>query len=164
MSETAERLKKFVAYAKRLKGDEKGEAQVFCDRLVLAFGHAGYKEAGAVLEHRVKKNDGTRGTSFADLVWPGRMLLEMKKRGEKLQSLEQPGKHPLREAHESLDAAVRAAYGMGKREDPLAFLLRLNGLVAKAEAAGEGVTGPGLPASAKGSKKVMSGDCVRMPG
>jgi hypothetical protein len=85
MSETAERLKRFVTYAKWLKGDEKGEAQVFCDRLFIAFGHAGYKEAGAVLEHRLKKNDGTRGTSFADLVWPGRMLLEMKKRGEKLQ-------------------------------------------------------------------------------
>ena len=83
---------------------------------------------------------------------------------ELYRSLEQPGKHPLKEAHETLDSAVRAAYGMGRKEDPLAFLLRLNGLVAKAEAAGEHVTGPGLPASARGSKKVMSADCVRMPG
>ena len=37
-----------------LKGNEKGEAQVFCDRLFQAFGHGGYKEAGATLEYRVK--------------------------------------------------------------------------------------------------------------
>lgn len=30
----------FIDYAKSLKGDEKGEAQVFCDRLFKAFGHA----------------------------------------------------------------------------------------------------------------------------
>lgn len=52
MSETAERLAKFVEYAKSLDGDEKGEAQVFCDRLFIAFGHDGYKEAGATLEFR----------------------------------------------------------------------------------------------------------------
>jgi hypothetical protein len=34
--------------------DEKGEAQVFCDRLFQAFGHGGYKAAGATLEYRVK--------------------------------------------------------------------------------------------------------------
>ena len=85
MSEVVERLKEFVAYAGRLRGDEKGEAQVFCDRLFRAFGHGGYREAGAILEHRLKKKDGVKGTGFADLVWPSRALLEMKKRGEKLQ-------------------------------------------------------------------------------
>lgn len=44
-----ERLQRFVQYAHKLKGDEKGEAQVFCDRLFQAFGHAVYKEAGATL-------------------------------------------------------------------------------------------------------------------
>ena len=48
-------LKKFVAYAKSLSGDEKGEAQVFLDRLFQGFGHAGYHEAGATLEFRVSK-------------------------------------------------------------------------------------------------------------
>ncbi len=85
MPEAVERLKEFVAYAGTLRGDEKGEAQVFCDRLFRAFGHGGYREAGATLEHRLKKKDGAKGTGFADLVWPGRVLLEMKKRGEKLQ-------------------------------------------------------------------------------
>jgi hypothetical protein len=84
MSETADRIQKFVEYAGTLKGDEKGEAQVFCDRLFRGFGHDGYKEAGATLEFRLKKASG-KGTSFADLVWKPRLLLEMKKRGEKLQ-------------------------------------------------------------------------------
>ena len=84
MSEVVERLKEFQAYAALLDGDEKGEAQVFCDRLFQAFGHKGYKESGANLEFRIKKKS-AKGTSFADLVWKPRLLLEMKKRGEKLQ-------------------------------------------------------------------------------
>ena len=79
-----ENLNRFVAYARTLSGDEKGEAQVFCDRLFRAFGHSGYKEAGATLEFRIKKKDG-KGTQFADLIWKPRMLQEMKKTpGEKL--------------------------------------------------------------------------------
>ncbi|MGB3542293.1 MAG: DNA methyltransferase, partial [Rubrivirga sp.] len=81
MDET--RLRDFVDYAVTLDGDEKGEAQVFLDRFFQAFGHAGYKEAGATLEDRVRRKG--RATGFADLVWPGRVLVEMKKRGEKLQ-------------------------------------------------------------------------------
>ena len=77
-----ERLKLFVAYHATLQGDEKGEAQVFCDRLFQAFGHGGYKEAGAILEFRVKKRTG--GSTFADLLWRPHLLLEMKRRGEPL--------------------------------------------------------------------------------
>src|ERR1035437_4354820 len=84
MTETTDRLKHFVEYWHSLSGDEKGEAQVFCDRLFQAFGHEGYKEAGATLEHRVKRKGVGSGTSFADLVWKPRVLIEMKKRGEKL--------------------------------------------------------------------------------
>ena len=83
MSDLVKEIEQFVAYAKTLKGDEKGEAQVFCDRLFKAFGHGGYKEAGATLEHRIKKASG-KGVNFADLVWKPRLLLEMKKAGEKL--------------------------------------------------------------------------------
>ena len=83
MATTVENLTKFVQYAKSLSKDEKGEAQVFCDRLFQAFGHEGYKEAGATLEYRIKKASG-KGTSFADLIWKPRLLLEMKKGGEKL--------------------------------------------------------------------------------
>lgn len=84
MSKVVDDLKSFQAYVALLDGDEKGEAQVFCDRLFKAFGHEGYKEAGASLEFRIKKKS-SKGTSFADLIWKPRLLLEMKKRGEKLQ-------------------------------------------------------------------------------
>jgi len=75
-------LDEFVKYANTLDGDEKGEAQVFIDRLFKAFSRRGYKEAGATLEMRVKNDRG--GTAFADLVWKPKVLLEMKKRGEDL--------------------------------------------------------------------------------
>lgn len=54
MSTAVEPIRQFVEYAGTLKGNEKGEAQVFCDRLFQAFGHGGYKEAGATLAYRVK--------------------------------------------------------------------------------------------------------------
>ena len=75
----------FLAYcATHIKGDEKGEAQTFLDRFFTALGHTdGYKGAGATLEHRIP-NKRTHSTSFADLVWPKRALIEMKKRGEDL--------------------------------------------------------------------------------
>lgn len=75
-------LDEFVAYVKTLDGDEKGEAQVFLDRLFRAFSRDGYKEAGATLEHRIRNKGGH--TSFADLVWKPIVLIEMKKRGEDL--------------------------------------------------------------------------------
>lgn len=84
MDDVAGSMAHFLAYARTLKGDERGEAQVFCDRLFRAFGHAGYKEAGATLEERVKLPDGR--TKFADLRWSNRLLIEMKKRGERLGS------------------------------------------------------------------------------
>jgi hypothetical protein len=73
-------MKAFAAYARNCS-DERGDAQVFCDRLFRAFGHKGYKEAGATLETRIKI-EGT--THFADLVWKPRAVIEMKKRGERL--------------------------------------------------------------------------------
>ncbi|MBI2809011.1 MAG: class I SAM-dependent DNA methyltransferase [Planctomycetes bacterium] len=79
---TTQKIKDFVAFAARLKGDEKGEAQIFLDRLFQAFGHAGSIEVGGIFEYRVHPG---KTTKFADLVWPRRVLIEMKKRGEKLQ-------------------------------------------------------------------------------
>ena len=52
-TERAKRLADFVLWvAANIKGDEKGEAQVFLDRFFQAFGHAGLREAGAMLEER----------------------------------------------------------------------------------------------------------------
>lgn len=64
--------------AKHIKGDEKGEAQVFLDRFFQAFGWPGLKEAGANCELRVKNTTG--GTSFADLVWKPVVVIEMEAR------------------------------------------------------------------------------------
>lgn len=82
MIEQNHQIKSFIEYFSTLSGDEKGEAQVFCDRLFQAFGHEGYKEAGASLEFRVKTKGKT--TKFPDLVWKPKLLLEMKKRGSDL--------------------------------------------------------------------------------
>lgn len=82
LSEIADRMRAFVAYATPLT-DEKGQAQVFCERLFQAFGHKGYHEAGAVLEDRISKKGG-KGKKFVDLVWKPVVLIEMKSAGQKL--------------------------------------------------------------------------------
>ncbi|MBI1284995.1 MAG: N-6 DNA methylase [Thiobacillus sp.] len=76
-------MRHFVDWcAAHIKGDEKGEAQIFLDQFFRAFGHDGAKDAGATFEERIKKEG--KGTSFADLVWKPLVLVEMKKRGEDL--------------------------------------------------------------------------------
>jgi SAM-dependent methyltransferase len=83
MTARADKLRHFVDWcAAHIKGDEKGEAQIFLDQFFRAFGHEGVKEAGAAFEERIKKEG--KGTSFADLVWKPLVLVEMKKRGEDL--------------------------------------------------------------------------------
>lgn len=86
MTAAADKTAKLKAFkdwtAKHIKGDEKGEAQVFLDRLFQAFGWPGLKEAGANCELRVRNTTG--GTSFADLVWKPVVVIEMKKRGADL--------------------------------------------------------------------------------
>lgn len=90
-------LQDFVDFHSTLQGDEKSESQIFLDRFFQAFYHKGAKEAGAVYEYRVKKGSTKGNTGFADLVWKrpetkdkkddlprGGVIIEMKKRGEKL--------------------------------------------------------------------------------
>ncbi len=78
-------------------------------------------------------------------------------------TLDQPGQNPLRDAHEQLDAAVRAAYGMKAKEDSLGFLLALNHALAEREKAGKAVTAPGLPRCVKDAAALITEDCVRVP-
>jgi hypothetical protein len=87
--EHKQRLQAFVAWWRQhIQGDEKGEAQTFVSELMKAFGHAGALEAGGRLETRVRrKRSGRASVAFADYVLPGKVLIEMKKRGENL------GKH-----------------------------------------------------------------------
>jgi len=65
------RLQDFVAWtAAHITGDEKGQAQIFLDRLFQAFGRKGLLEVGGQPEFRIRKSkeDGG-GTAFADYVW-----------------------------------------------------------------------------------------------
>jgi hypothetical protein len=78
-------------------------------------------------------------------------------------TLDLPGKNPLRDAQDRLDAAVREAYGMKPKQEPLAFLLALNGEVAASEEAGEAVTAPGLPPCVSDPAPFITGDCIRVP-
>ncbi|EKE03960.1 MAG: hypothetical protein ACD_20C00124G0012 [uncultured bacterium] len=79
MNEAA--ISKFIEYNKLLKGYEKGEGQVFLERLFQAFGHEGLAESGVILEYKLKID---KTTKFPDLIWPGKVLIEMKSRGENL--------------------------------------------------------------------------------
>jgi hypothetical protein len=94
-------LTEFVCFAQALRGDEKSEAQAFLDHFFRALGHDGAIEAGATFEFRVAKKPGSPqlelikgngapqrskgGKKFADLLWPDRVLIEMKSRGEHLE-------------------------------------------------------------------------------
>ena len=92
-------LAEFVSFAQGLAGDEKSEAQTFLDRFFRSLGHQGVVEAGATFEFRIAKKPGSAqlelirepgarpkgGKKFADLLWPDRVLIEMKSRGEKLE-------------------------------------------------------------------------------
>jgi hypothetical protein len=77
------RLQEFVAWsATHITGDEKGQSQLFLDRLFQAFGRKGLLEVGGQPEFRIRKakEDGG-GIAFADYVWKPLVLIEMKKRG-----------------------------------------------------------------------------------
>lgn len=81
-----QRLGAFATWAAtHIRGDEKGEAQIFLDRLFQAFGQPGVLEIGGQTEYRIRKakEDGG-GTAFADYVWKPVVLIEMKKRGQNL--------------------------------------------------------------------------------
>ncbi|SRR6266496_5395256 len=65
-----EKLFEFVEWSrKHVTGDEKGQAQVFLDRLFQAFGQAGSLDLGGHPEFRIRKADEDGGgTAFADYV------------------------------------------------------------------------------------------------
>lgn len=79
----AARLAEFVRWTKaNITGDEKGQAQIFLDRLFIGLGHRGCLDVGGTLEFRVVNR--TNPVSFADYVWKPYVLIEMKKRGTDL--------------------------------------------------------------------------------
>ena len=77
-------IEDFVFYVnENLTGDEKGQAQLFCDRLFRAFGHKGILEADGNLEVRVKEAESEK-TKYIDCLWSpaGKdgVLIEMKRK------------------------------------------------------------------------------------
>jgi hypothetical protein len=76
-------------------------------------------------------------------------------------TLELPGKHPLKDAHAALDAAVLSAYGFSARDDLLAQLLALNLSVAAGEREGQPVTAPGVPPGYPDPSRLVTDDCIR---
>jgi len=74
--------------------------------------------------------------------------------------LELPGEHVVKDAQKKLDEAVRAAYRLRAKSDPLSFLLKLNEDIAKREVKEEAVVGPGLPGGAGERRFFVSDDCV----
>jgi len=86
MISRSEKLRTFIDWAEtNVSGDEKGQAQIFLDRLFQAFGHPGSLDVGGHPEFRLRKasQDGG-GTCFADYVWKPVVLIEMKRRGSAL--------------------------------------------------------------------------------
>jgi hypothetical protein len=82
-----EKLAEFAGWVQQyVTGDEKGQAQIFLDRLFQAFGHPGVLDVGGQPEFRIRQpSEDGGGTAFADLVWKPVVLFEMKKRGVDLQ-------------------------------------------------------------------------------
>lgn len=79
---------------------------------------------------------------------------------ELYRSLELPGSSPLKDAHETLDKAVAAAYDVGANVDKSTFLLELNASVLGLQNAGETITAPGLPPIVKDASEFISADCL----
>jgi len=77
---------------------------------------------------------------------------------ELYRSLEKPGAHSLKDAQAALDAAVRDAFGMSAKADPLQVLFDLNQALAIAELKGESVQLPGLPATVTNCESFITTD------
>ena len=89
MSATPEKAQEFINYCRQyIKGDEKGEAQIFLDRFFQVFNYEGALQAGAIFEERINHGSKTGHTGFADLLWKNRVLIEMKKRDSDLSNRE----------------------------------------------------------------------------
>ncbi len=84
--EKVQKLRAFVEWVgQHITGDEKGQAQIFLDRLFQACGQPGCLDVGGAAEFRIRKaSEDGGGTAFADYVWKPVVLIEMKKRGTDL--------------------------------------------------------------------------------
>jgi hypothetical protein len=78
-----EKLSEFVAWcAQHVTGDEKGQAQIFLDRLFQTFGQPRCLDVGGATEIRIRQDkEAGGGTAFVHHVWIPVVLVEMRKRG-----------------------------------------------------------------------------------
>ena len=82
-------MQEFAQFAATLKGSEKSDGQTFLFHLLEAFSHdPNTLPENSRFEYRVRF-PGERA-KFADFVWPGRVLIEMKSRGTKLSQHRRP--------------------------------------------------------------------------
>ncbi|MGL4378384.1 MAG: type IIL restriction-modification enzyme MmeI, partial [Microcoleaceae cyanobacterium] len=79
MPATQESLQEFVNYQKYIKGDEKGEGEIFLEKFFQAFGHKVTIQEGATFEARIEKGGKSGKTGFPDFIWKQHVLIEMKK-------------------------------------------------------------------------------------
>ena len=95
-----------TAFSKRWRNafDEKSQAQSFLKEFFAVFGVDAV--TAATFEHRVKFADGSQG--YADCLWPGRILVEMKSRGKDLDAAFQQAMEYVRSlAAKNAEDAVR---------------------------------------------------------
>jgi hypothetical protein len=77
-------LHSFAQWVSSCSGNEKQEGQTFVQKLLSAWGWADATEAGVSFEHKIPKGGAGGGVGFADALIPGKVLIEMKPRGEGL--------------------------------------------------------------------------------
>jgi SAM-dependent methyltransferase len=77
-------LHAFAQWVAGCSGNEKQEGQTFVQKLLSAWGWADATEAGVSFEHKIPKGGAGGGMGFADALIPGKVLIEMKGRGDAL--------------------------------------------------------------------------------
>jgi hypothetical protein len=77
-------LHAFAQWVAGCSGNEKQEGQTFVQKLLTAWGWADATEAGVSFEHKIPKGGAGGGMGYADALIPGKVLIEMKQRGEAL--------------------------------------------------------------------------------
>jgi hypothetical protein len=77
-------LHAFAQWVAGCSGNEKQEAQTFVQKLLTAWGWEDATEAGVSFEHKIPKGGAGGGMGYADALIPGKVLIEMKQRGEGL--------------------------------------------------------------------------------
>jgi hypothetical protein len=77
-------LHAFAQWVAGCSGNEKQEGQTFVQKLLSAWGWADATEAGVSFEHRIPKGGAGGGMGYADALIPGKVLIELKGRGDAL--------------------------------------------------------------------------------